>query len=555
MQTKNTGVNNERAFGFQASFEFQQAYHSFRAGIFSEPEGAGPVGDDELMSAAPAPPCRIVLDRRGVVLAVVSLLLSWWAGYADPVVNGDGVGELRAAGFFIAGQWQAGLDAAGSPFYALLVAAVGGVTGLPPIAGAHVLDAGFFVLLVLGFVALAAMLGGDRRVQGLAALVLLLHPGLNGLRSQVSGDAAYLACYVWSLTWFLHYICTRQRRSAVVAALSGLATLLFGLEAMVFLVVVPMWLLAREHAGGWRTIARTAIVAAGAGGLLGYLLWQQALQSGAPTGSLLLAPLDHLAVGWHEAGQALRFKLEALRGGFLDRFSGDYDNAALLAVIVTISVAGLVKALGWLYSGLALYAVAVSKRVLAAPARYWWGVFAVLAGGVLLGSACAGFSVTQRDAMTAALMLLAVVPAGLGRLWLNASRGGVWYWGVRWVMLLVIVVGMAGLDLRTTEQHLKEAGLWLRDNARPGDRLYSNSRIVVYYSGLDGNQEASRYTWRHAMNQVHRDQWREYEYLALVIPHADRHREGILKRQLDIEPVRVFSNDAGDRTLIFDTGD
>jgi hypothetical protein len=81
--------------------------------------------------------------------------------------------------------------------------------------------------------------------------------------------------------------------------------------------------------------------------------------------------------------------------------------------------------------------------------------------------------------------------------------------------------------------------------------VYSNSPVVVYYSDLQGNRPESRYTWQEAMRMVWSNGWRRYDYLALAIDHSHAYRRRILMRDIHMRPVKVFTNGAGDRVLIF----
>jgi len=504
-----------------------------------------------MTALAPAPPHRLVLDRPGfyALVAAASLLLSLWAIYLDPVINSAGIGDVRAAQFFHDGEWRAGVEWADRPVYALLGAVLSRLTGMSAAYSLYALSAGLLALLTAGFVALVSGLrGGEGRAPLLAALLVLLFPALNGFRSHIIGDAGYWALYVWALAYFMHYAAAGDRRSlgAWTAAMLGAA--LFAVEALVFLVLVGAWRYARG-----RTV-KLLVIAGGAAVVLVYGLWEQQWRAQVPVGQLLLQPGAQLVDGWHELERALRFKREALSGEFLDEYSRGYDNTALVTALLVLVVAGLVKGLGPVYTVLAGGTLAVLRRVLGDGQRYWWGFFAAVGVLLLVVPAVTGFAVSRRDAMIAALTLLAVVPPALDRLAASppdAPRTR------RWLLPLVLVAaigsGLKGLDLRSGEMHLREAGLWLRATAPAASSLYSNSRIVVYYSGLYGYRPRAEYSWQEAMRMVQRDRWREFPYLALAISADNTHREGILMREIDIEPVKVFTSAEGDRVLIFDT--
>lgn len=509
------------------------------------------------MSAPPAPH-RVVLDGpwRCALVAAASLLLSLWAIQLDPVIDSAGVGNVRTAEYFHGAEWRAGVEAGGQPVYALLAAGLSRLTGMSAAYSGYALNAGFFALLAVGFMVLAAALGGGRPAQLAAVLVVLLFPSLNGFRAGIMGDAAYWAGYIWSLGYFMHYAAAPGRRRLGAWAVVTLAASLFAIQALVFLFLIPLWLYACGD-GRYRGARKTAALAAGAAVILCYLLWTQALQSDGSAARLLLHPLERLSESWQELARAWRFRLEGLRRGFLDQYSQGYDNAALLATLLVASAAGLVKTLGLVYTVVAGGVLAVSRRILSATPGYWWRVFAVLSAALLPVPALVGFALDERDAMIAALTILAVVPAALERLWLDRGEGrGRRRWALPVLPVLLVLLlgaGINGLDLRTGDYYLREAGLWLRANAAPGSGLYSNSGVVAYYSGLEGTPPADGYAWREAMNTIQRGAWRDHDYLALRIEQSNAHREGILRRDIDLEPVGTFSNNAGDRVLIFDT--
>ncbi|MGA8261970.1 MAG: hypothetical protein WB783_17290, partial [Arenicellales bacterium] len=449
------------------------------------------------------------------------------------------------------------LELARRPFYSALIALTSRVTGMTAAHGAYVLNTGLFAVLVLGYAALVETLGapvpGGRPALWMAAFVVLLYPALNGFRSFVAADVGYWACYVWSLAWFMHHAETGQRRSLSMWALAALAALLFSLEALVFLVLIPAWEWARGGGrGGGARVKKVLVVLAGIAVLVVYALWQQAWQSGAPAGGLLRHPLHHLVHAGHETVQGLRFKLEGLRSVFLDQFSRHYDAVALLTTVALLSLAAVVRALGLVYAAVAAGSWLGARRMLPSVVRYWWGVFLTTSVVLLLVPAFTRFQVTPREAMTAALTVSAIIPLGLDRARrLRSSGESHWRWLLPAVLVLVLVSGAAGLYRHRDHTELRQAGLWLRSVAPPGRSVYSNSRVVVYYSGLRGNRPESRYTWQEAMRMVWSNEWRRYDYLAVVIDHAKAYRRGILIRDIQTTPLKVFANSAGDRVLIF----
>ncbi|HSH43911.1 MAG TPA: hypothetical protein VK973_17445 [Arenicellales bacterium] len=506
------------------------------------------------MSAPLAPPHRQVLDRPGfhALVAAASLLLSWWAVYADPVINSDGIGEVRAARYFLDADWRAGIELSAQPLYALLGAALSRVAGLDAAAGLYAVNAVLFALLAVGFLVLVSVLGGGRRAGWLGALLILLFPSLIGLRPGINGDPGYWAFYLWSLGYAMHYVRTRDKRSLMGWVLAGVAAVMFAVEALVILIPAGLWLLVHEQEGARGRALKWLAVAAAAAVLLVEVLWGQAWHSDFPAGPLLPDPLTTLAAAWHELGREITFRLEALQTQFLDQYSHGYDNTALVVALLVVAASGVLACLGPIYAVLAAYAAAVSARTLEPGQKYWWRVFAVLSMLTLLAPALTRFSVSGRDAMIAGLTLTAIVPPALDSLWQRCSSGpGPRRWLPPLIAAAVIASGIAALDLRSGQVYLRDAGRWLRDNASPDATLYSNSPVIVYYSGLDGYRPGDEYTWQEAMATVWGDRWREYRYLALVIDAENAHREGILLRKLELAPVKTILGESGSRVLIF----
>lgn len=491
------------------------------------------------------------------MLVLASLSLSWWAIHSDPVVNADAVGELIAAKRFAEGAWRPALQAAGRPLYALLIGSASRLTGASVEHAAYALNAGLFALLTVGFVALVNTVGaeapGGPPATWLAAVVALTYPALNGFRSFVSGDAGYWAFYVWSLAWFLHWVEARDRRSLWLWFASASAALLFSLEVVVFLLIVPAWWWV-SSAKRRRGILRVLVLVAAFALLVCYTSWRHTWHSEVAGLELLRHPVGHLMDGLHDAAQGVRFKLEGLRSAFLNQFSSHYDALALLTTLAALVAKALLEALGSVYAALAGYAWFTLKRTLPAATRYWWGVFAVLAAMVMLAPSFTEFEVTRRQGMVAALTLSAAIPLGLERLRRLRSEGG----GLRWVLplalLLMAVTGIRGLDLGTRDAALRHAGLWLRARADAGSTLYSNSPVIDYYSGLEAYRPGSKYTWQEAMRTVWSGRWRDYDYLAVAIPHTRPYRKGILMRDIKHRPLKVLSDGRGDRVLIFKSG-
>ena len=137
------------------------------------------------------------IDYRWIVLA--SLLLSGWLIAIDPLLNRDAIIYLRSADAYLRDGFVASQQLFDRPLISICFALLHKWTGLPLEWAGQLLNSLFYALFCATFVATVHTLGGDRRVQLFAAVVVLSHPMLNDYRSSIVRDPAYWAFIVLSL--------------------------------------------------------------------------------------------------------------------------------------------------------------------------------------------------------------------------------------------------------------------------------------------------------------------------------------------------------------------
>lgn len=503
-------------------------------------------------------PYRILAHPRQLALttAALSILLSLWALYLDPVINLDGIVYVEAAEHFARGQWAAGLSVYKWPFYSFVIGMVSYITGLAEGHAAYVVNAGLYALTVLGFVAFVGALGGSGRVLWLAALVALLHPDLNAFRSFVIRDVGYWACYLWSLAFYLAHVRDGRPGLLLGGAVLAAAAFLFRIEGIVLLTVLPACIYASRSGSRVRktallAVAALATVAAGAAAPL----WQYVSTVEVPTGSLLTSPLRHIADGWAMVGDDIVARLAALAREFPGAATHAVTVPIYLVTVLVMTLFELIKTVGVVFSGLIIYALWMKNPYIPEQVRSWWWLLIGLQVLLVLQFGISNFFLAKRYPVALALTLLPIVPFFLDDIWRRCHAAGRAYaWRAAALAVLIAIESLDGLDLGTGKHYLKDAGLWLRANAPAGSSIYSNDRILVYYSGLEEPGADSEHSWEAAMREVWTDSWRSYDYFVLAMSRERTRHEVLLFRRLDSEPVKIFSNDKGDRVLIFRPG-
>lgn len=491
--------------------------------------------------------------RLSVTGVVLSVLVSLWALYLDPVINVDGTLYVRAAERFANGDWAAGLAVYKWPFYSMVIGAVAFVTGMAGGHAAYLVNAGFYALTVLGFVAFVKVLGGGTRILWIALFVALLHPVLTEFRSFIIRDVGYWACYLWSLAFFFAYVRHEQRSLLLAGWLAALAAFLFRIEGVVLLTILPACIYAsRSHHATRAAVVVAAAALATAAGIAAAPVWQYVSEVNVTGGDLLAAPLHHIAGGWSLIGEIIGDRLQALQREFPGLTSSAATMPVYLITVLIMIILELVKSLGVVFTGLIVYAFCTGRLYVPGEMRRWWLLATAVQLLLVLQFGLANFFLAERYPVALALTMLPVVPFFLDELWGRVEgRGLRQQWRVALIAGLIVIESLEGLNVGTGKQYLKDAGLWLRANAPAGSSVYSNNRILVYYSGLEEPKPGGVNSWEAAMREVWTDNWRNYDYFALVMTKSNRRNEVLLFRRIDAEPVKTFGNEDGDRVLIF----
>lgn len=499
-------------------------------------------------------PHHLLLTHHRLCLAAaaVSLALSLWALYLDPVVNNDGILYIKAAEHFSSGDWGSGFSIYKWPFYSLVIGGISRFSGLAVGHSAYFVNGAFYVFLVLGFIALVQALGGGKAALWSAAVVALSHPELNGYRSFIIRDAGYWACFLWSLAYFFAYLRYGDSSLLVFWAMFALLSLLFRIEGILLVTVLPACLYVAKSRGRRRTAAIFLLVGIGAFVAAASPLWHYISEVGVSKSTFISGPVQHIADSWQAGAMEILSRIVALQREFPGISTTPMSFLVYLCTAVFMAAAELIQSTGIVFSGLVVYASWRIRNFLPDQLKQWWLIVVGIQVLLVFLFVFSNFFLTERYPVGLALTVLAIVPLSLEDTWKDWTEHGRKYsWRGLAVAALLAIEAMEGLDVATTKLHIKDAGLWLRANAAPGDTVYSNDRILVYYSGLNETRTGIEYSWQAAMSEIWSDGWRDHDYFALVMTKRDAQYEVLLLQTIEAEPVKRFMNNRGDRVLIF----
>ncbi len=514
------------------------------------------------MQVVPAisPLIKLLENNIRIVAVLVSFALSAWAVYSNGVVNRDGILYLQAAAQLEQGQWTAALALYNWLLYPGLIALTGQLTGLTLEASAQLLNGLLFGLTVYAFISLVKELGGNNTTLIAAALVILVYPELNEQRAAIFRDNGYWAFYLLSVWLFIKYFKTPCLRYAWAWGASIIITLLFRIEGMAFLFLLPLALMLKRD----MSLSRRFLALAGA-----YLIWVAGLfllligwtidpEIVSHNIGRLNEPFGWLGYLWRELGSHLQEQAARLSDAILNRYSDNYALHAVIATLATILVLGVFSALGAVYTVLVVHSFMsrTFRSCLPADMRglvIWLIIINLVVLSVFLIKA---FFLAGRYPMPLALTLMLILPFHLVVLkdrWrasrLSPAARKACLTVIAFLVLAVTVDGL--ITFGPSKQYLKAAGVWIAREAPVDAKLYTNDGTVAYYAG---SWQATPYAgFDEVLRQLHSNEWRNFDYLAIHIKKRDKALEAAARQAVGHVPVKTFINNRGEKVLIFRT--
>ncbi len=181
--------------------------------------------------------------QRLYFLAILGSIILSWLLNRNALINPDGVLYIQTAQAFLQGGLDAALAVYKWPFYSILIALIHQITQLSMDNAAILLNTFLCILIVTGFISLVKRLGGNYQVQVCAAIIILLHTGLNDHRAYIIRDFGHWAFMLYAVYFLIVYAQNRQLRYALAFGCSIFIAFLFRTEALFILLFAPLALL------------------------------------------------------------------------------------------------------------------------------------------------------------------------------------------------------------------------------------------------------------------------------------------------------------------------
>ncbi|BAO43055.1 hypothetical protein [Thiolapillus brandeum] len=410
--------------------------------------------------------------------ALASLLLSLWQIMGVQQINHDAVYYLEA----IQGNADAIAQIGNWLFYSRLIEWTALLTGLAPEHAAWVVNTLLDTLTVLAFLRLVEELGGSPRALLWAALVVLSLPYFNDNRSEIIRDHGYWAFSLVAMIFYLRLFREFAWKNVLGWNLAMFTALLFRVEAVVFLAIMPLGLLT-SGPGGRQKAAKT---------LLPVLIPGLGLALFSDMHNRLTDNMRDIQQVILVFTETIPHKATLMRKGVIPEFSQSMAETTLYLGVAWSIIKDLISSMSWLYFGILLL-----RRFFPAPGlpadyrRILW-FYGLISAAILFTHGARHFVMVSRYTMALALMLLPVVVFALEELhrkYREENRAGPWLTAALLGMLVLLGDSLHGSSI--PKAYILQAADWARNNIPDKSHIvtdYHRER-VSWYSNRNSNKQ------------------------------------------------------------------
>lgn len=487
---------------------------------------------------------------------VMSLALSLWIDWRESVINPDAICYIISAEAVTSGlkEMMHLCAQARWPLYSVLIYAVVQITHLPFDMAAYVLDGFLTAISVLTFMLIIKELGGSRKTLWLGALVILLAHDFNSVREYIIRDHGFWAFYLVSMLLMLRYLRVPYWLTGVAFNASLLIATLFRIEGVLFLLVLPFFSLIcfqypfRRRAWFFLNLNLLTVFI-----FFAAIIW------------FCLHPQQKL----EKLGRISEFIEQMKHGVGLIIWRYQYTKASLIRYVMTLDsivqadliltllllvwyMVSVVMHLSFGYCMLAMYALWRKTCSFVKSANIVLVGYILVNLVITIGFFLENLFLSKRYLIALSLIFMLFVPFALQDL---LSR---WH-NKRYRIFLCIAVccmlisSLGGVfEFGYSKAYVRDAGNWLAKNVPASASLYANEYQLMYYSKhFDNKILYEKHVLFRASTAISNNKWKQYDYLAIRVGKKESHGFADVLQEINLKPIKVFSNKRGDQVVIY----
>jgi hypothetical protein len=486
-----------------------------------------------------------------VTLRVIYIQHGW--------INNDSVLYFEVARLFAAGQWKEGLSLYNWPLYPALLALLHNLSSFSIQHVAQLLNVIFFAITTYSFLTLIRLAGGNKTTMVCGTLLLLSSTYIVGdVLPMLLRDQGFWAFFLASLGFFIRFYRSGKLSEAVLWQLCAILATLFRIEAVTFLILLPLSIISNPSVTSRavinRIFAASIITLACAGVILIVLLLVP---------SIRLTDLGRI----QDIGAVLQNSYLQITHGLIEKSEimdrlilGNYlDGYGLMGVVFTLIGIVLFKLAGTAGWGtIAILAVAGKDRPErlspdAAKIFYWVIALALLNTVVIILST---FVLSSRYIIALAFILMILASFSLAAFLRYLSSGRNKKDSARkWLLialLLILVLSFLKniLPNGTTFNYQQNAAYWLKSNAGKNSQIFIDNPRIRYYAG-EPYAGRSKDEWQLVLEAIQDKSIHHYDYLLISLDDEHPEREKYLTDILiNHRLVKKFHKDGSGKAVL-----
>ncbi|OGV76320.1 MAG: hypothetical protein A3I83_05210 [Methylotenera sp. RIFCSPLOWO2_02_FULL_45_14] len=459
------------------------------------------------------------------LFVISAALLAWRIAYIQQGwVNDDSVLYFEVARLFSIGEWKQGFALYNWPLYPAIISLLHKTTGGDFQFIAQILNVLFFTLATYSFTQIIRLAGGNKLTMFCGVLLLFSTPYIVGnVLGMLLRDEGFWAFFLLSIQYFIQFYRSEKINDALLWQLSAVIAVLFRVEAITFLALLPLILLTKKDAPHIKSWAYANSI-----GLLTvtFIAFTLILN---PTLTLknygrLNDIFTVLASSYTNITQTLVAKAQIMNEQILGGFLDNYGMTGIVVTLLTILIVKCVSAPGWMASLILIGNWKNSVKQISPDALkifYWVMALATLNAAVILTST---FILSGRYIVSLGLIMLVLASFCLASLFDMPKT--------RWRKLLpVLILTILSLSLinntlaKNNEYNYEQHAVnWIKAHNQSNAPVFYVSSSARYYAGEPyagrGYDE-----WDYTINAISDGSIQKYQYLAINIRNHQPEKE------------------------------
>jgi hypothetical protein len=462
-------------------------------------------------------------------------------------INDDSVLYFEMARLFSIGEWGQGIAHFNWPLYPALISAVHQLTQLEIQTSAQVLNVLFFTITTYSFISLIKLAGGNKTTIICGGFLLLSSAYIVGdVLPMLLRDQGFWAMFLSSLVYFVRFYRDRKISDALLWQICAILAMLFRIEAITYLAIMPFMLLKQRELQVKQTLKHFFQINIIPIFILSII-----------TGVLLIVPSVHLdnfgrlqeAVTIFpriltDIAQVFKTKANIMSNEVLGGF---FDNFGMMGIIVSLAfiiIFKVISLIGWPVAGIMALNRHISRHN-GMPAHTmqgdtqrilrWVVLLALLNAAVIIASV---FVLSGRYIIALGLILLIFAAFHLASLIEKIRLKQIekpWEKILLFIFLALLTFSAVKntLPKRAGYNFEQDAVAYLKRQQIPNEKVFFITPRSRYYAGAPFAGRGYDY-WDYTQAAIIDGSIYQYDYLAINLDIDDRYtaREKILNEKL-----------------------